>query len=269
MYHQLLCITVGFICKNILAFAGPIPLCADPTASSMHVFVIDSCSVSRTKSQLAPIPFHLPLLPPPPHSPTAHPNPLHSPPLPTSLLPLLSIMILMCYYLFCLQSELTQKGQQLGNQTQSIAALTKQHNQLTAAAQRDCSALQSLREELKAKTGHVHDLEAKMVGQHKEWQSSQHQLQQQKGVQSKLESQLELQAAELNAVSERASNLEVNKQQLQQKLDNVLCDQQQTQSTLVDERAAADRQLSALKTDVLQLQANHLMAYVTHQACTR
>ena len=153
-----------------------------------------------------------------------------------------------------MQAELTQKGQQLGEQNESLAALTAQHTQLTATAQRDNSALQSLQDKCEVKAAHVHDLETQLAGQHRELQSSQTQLQQQKDAHGKLESQLELQAAQWSAVSQEATNLEVDKQQLQQKLDDMVCDQQQMQSRLADERAAADKQLSALNADLLQLQ---------------
>ena len=177
-------------------------------------------------------------------------------------------MLIVCYHRFHLQAELIQKGQQLKEQTQSFAALTTQHAQLTATAQRDNSALQSLREECAVNTAQKDDLEAQLAGQHKELQTSQHQLQQQKDAQGKLETQLELQADQLSVVSQQARSLEVDKQQLQQKLDSMVCDQQQMQSRLADERAAADEQLSALKTDVLQLQVSHLMARATSHACT-
>ena len=156
----------------------------------------------------------------------------HSSLFPSPLLPLtpsppFCTMLIVSYHLWYLQVELTQKGEQLGEQTEYIAALTTQRDQLTATAQRDSSTLQSLQEEVEAKTSHVHDLEAQLAGQHKQSQSSQRQLQQQKSVQRKLASQLELQSAQLSGVSERASNLEVDKQQLQQKLDDMVCDQHQ------------------------------------------
>lgn len=164
-----------------------------------------------------------------------------------------------------MQAELTQKGQQLGEQNESLAALTAQHTQLTATAQRENSALQSLRDDSEVKAAHVHNLETQLACQHRELQSSQTQLQQQKDAQGKLESQLEVQAAQLSVVSQQATNLEADKQQLQQKLDDAVCDQQQMQSRLADERAAADRLLSALKADLLQLQvtANNIESYHT------
>lgn len=80
------------------------------------------------------------------------------------------------------------------------------------------------------------------------------QLQQQKDAESELESQLKTQSAELNVVLKRASNLEKNKRQLQQQLDAVVLDQQQLQSRLEGEKAAAEKELSALKAEIHLLQ---------------
>lgn len=242
MHHQLLRVTVGLHCNQHLRLPNPAFL--HRINSLFHAGICYRHFVWLGPDHR----WHL--------------SPSPSPLLPDTPRPSFCMVLIVCYILLYLQAELTQKGEQLGEQTESIAALTTQRDQLTATTQRDGSARQSFQEEVQAKTSHVRDLEAQLAGQHKQLQSSQHQLQQQKSVQSKLVSQLELQAAELSGISEQASNLEVDKQQLQQKLDDMDRDQEQMQSRLSDERAAADKKVSALQTDVLQLQVNHLVCCV-------
>lgn len=80
------------------------------------------------------------------------------------------------------------------------------------------------------------------------------QLQQQKEVHSELKSQLKKQTAELGLALKRASNLEGNGRELQQKLDTVLLDHKQMQSRLEGEKAAADKLSTARKAELFQLQ---------------
>ena len=80
------------------------------------------------------------------------------------------------------------------------------------------------------------------------------QLQQAKDADSELKSQLKKQTAELGLAHKQASNLERNKRELQQKLDTVLVDQKQMQSSLEGEKAAAEKLSTALKAELHQLQ---------------
>lgn len=155
---------------------------------------------------------------------------------------------------FKLQAQLTQKGQELAQQTEVVAVLTSQHDQLAAQSQTQSTTLQGVQEELKARAAQVHDLVAEMAGQHKQLQSSQHQLQQHKDACSKLELQLGTQTAELGVAAEQANTLEADKQQLQQRLETMALDQHQMQSRLEAQKAEADMQLSASHIAIRELQ---------------
>ena len=161
-----------------------------------------------------------------------------------------------------LQTQLTQKGLQLVQQAEAIAALTTEREQLDATAHRQSTILRSVQEELKSKAAQIQDLVTQLANQHQELQSSQQLLQQQKAVHSELESQLGNRTAELSVVSDRASSLQADKQNLQQKLDAAVSDQQQLQSSLKDQEAAAEKLSRVWKTkheqlEVLQLTHAH------------
>ena len=153
-----------------------------------------------------------------------------------------------------MQVQLTQKGQQLAQQTEAIATFTSQRDQLDATAQAQSTSLQCSQKEVQAKAAQIQDLVTQLADQHQELQSTQRQLQQQKTAHSELESQLGTQTADLIVVSQRASNLEADKQQLQQLLDTAVLDQQQLQSRLEETKAAADKQSAASHEDIQQLQ---------------
>ena len=152
------------------------------------------------------------------------------------------------------QAQLVDKAKQEAQQACKLADMTAKHEELQTSTEAQAVSLQTLEQDISAKSADAQQLQTQLEGSHSELQSTQHELQQSIDAHSMLESQFEAQTAELESVSEQVCALKADKQQLHRQMETAAFDRQQLQSNLESHQAEAAEQLSKAKDQAQQLQ---------------